>query len=235
MKNNPFDIPGLSANPDNPLLASLNMMQQIWGNMAKGPMGLSPQANPVPTVEELNKRIEELQAVESWLRLNLSMLSSTIQGLEIQRSTLTTLQSMAKSGLGSMPDLANFMAQGSQADSQQTESDQAKPEAPEDPTNESLREAGQAWWDLLQNQFDTIASATAQTMQQAQHVAENMSANVTAPSADSTFKAAKKTTQAAKKSTAKKASKTADAAKAAKKVAKKAAKKTATSKAKKTS
>lgn len=111
MKDNLFDIPGFSANQDNPLLASLNMMQQIWGNMAKTPMGLTPQANALPSLEDLTKRIEELQAVESWLRLNLSMLSSTIQGLEIQRSTLTTLQSMAKTGLDAMPNLTSLMAQ----------------------------------------------------------------------------------------------------------------------------
>lgn len=232
MKNNPFDIPGLSANPDNPLLASLNMMQQIWGNMAKGPMGLSPQTGPIPTVEELNKRIEELQAVESWLRLNLSMLSSTIQGLEIQRSTLATLQSLAKSGFGAMPDLTDLMAQTNQTEAPQPESDEPTAQEPAaDPTNESLRQAGQAWWDLLQNQFDTIASATTQTMQQAQHVAENMSANTATPSADSTFKAAKATPKAAKQPSAKKSTKTADATKAAKK----STKKTASSKAKKTS
>ena len=94
MKNNPFDIPGFAVNQDNPLLASLNMMQQIWGNMAKNPLDLATPTSAIPTIEELTKRIEELQAVESWLRLNLSMLSSTIQGLEIQRSTLTTLQAM---------------------------------------------------------------------------------------------------------------------------------------------
>lgn len=227
MKNNPFDIPGFSSQQDNPLLASLNMMQQIWGNMAKSPLDLSASATAVPTVEELSKRIEELQAVENWLRLNLSMLSSTIQGLEIQRSTLIAVQSMAQTGLGAMAGLSETMAKASQ---EQAESgaDSAKADADE-VAAENLRQVGQAWWDLLQNQFDSLASATAQSMQQAQQVAEHLSENVPMPSADSTFqtKTAKKSaTPTASKAAAKKTS----AVKTAKKAAKKAAKKTAAKK-----
>lgn len=227
MKNNPFDIPGFAVNQDNPLLASLNMMQQIWGNMAKSPFDLATPATAIPTIEDLSKRIEELQAVESWLRLNLSMLSSTIQGLEIQRSTLTTLQAMAKSGLGAMSELSGMMAQG---DEQTTAPETDSAEQTEAPNDESLRQAGQAWWDLLQNQFETLATATAQSMQQAQNVAENLSAGVASPSADSTFKS----TKTAKKSAAKKASRTTSATKTTKTTSKSAVKKAAKA-AKKTS
>lgn len=224
MKDNLFDIPGFSANQDNPLLSSLSMMQQIWGNMAKTPMGLSPQTNALPTPEDLTKRIEDLQAVESWLRLNLSMLSSTIQGLEIQRSTLTTLQSMAKSGLDVMPNLASLMGQVGGESSEAAET--------VDAANESLRQAGQAWWDLLQNQFESIATATAQSMQQAQSVAENLSSGVGAPSADTTFSTKKSASKGAKKTAAKK---TSVASKATKTTVTKASKKTAAKAAKKTS
>lgn len=227
MKNNPFDIPGFAVNQDNPLLASLNMMQQIWGNMAKSPLDLATPATAIPTIEDLSKRIEELQAVESWLRLNLSMLSSTIQGLEIQRSTLTTLQAMAKSGLGAMSELSGMMAQG---DEQTTAPEPETTEQTEAPNEENLRQAGQAWWDLLQNQFETLATATAQSMQQAQNVAENLSAGVASPSADSTFKS----TKTAKKSAAKKASRTTSATKTTKTTSKSAVKKAAKKTAKKT-
>lgn len=224
MKQNPFDIPGFSTQQDNPLLASLNMMQQIWGNMAKSPLDLSP-SSAVPTVEELSKRIEELQAVENWLRLNLSMLSSTIQGLEIQRSTLVAVQSMTQSGLETMADLSETMAKATP--------DPAADTAPssEETVDDSLRQAGQAWWDLLQNQFDTIASATAQSMQQAQHAAENLSEGIGMPSADSTFQSqAPQTKPSAAKKATKSAAKKTSAAKIAKKVAKKTAKKAAAKK-----
>lgn len=226
MKQNPFDIPGFSANQDNPLLASLNMMQQIWGNMAKTPLDLS-SPTAMPSVEDLNKRIEELQAVESWLRLNLSMLSSTIQGLEIQRSTLSTLQSMAKTGFSAMSEFSETMS----SDDSTTATSQADSN-PDDETDESLRQAGQAWWDLLQNQFESIATATAQSMQQAQSVAENLSSGVGAPSADTTFSTKKAASKGAKKTAAKK---TSVASKATKTTVTKASKKTAAKAAKKTS
>lgn len=224
MKNNPFDIPGFAVNQDNPLLASLNMMQQIWGNMAKSPLDLATPATAIPTIEDLSKRIEELQAVESWLRLNLSMLSSTIQGLEIQRSTLTTLQAMAKSGLGAMSELSGMMAQANEQ-AAAPETDTA--EQTEDTNDESLRQAGQAWWDLLQNQFETLATATAQSMQQAQNVAENLSAGVASPSADSTFKPKETAKKSAAKKTARTTSVTKTTKTTSKSAAKKAAKKTA--------
>jgi hypothetical protein len=49
------------------------------------------------SVEDLERRIGDLRAVENWLRMNLSMLTGTIQGLEVQRSTITTLKSFVTS------------------------------------------------------------------------------------------------------------------------------------------
>jgi hypothetical protein len=77
----------------NPLFASLEMMRQTFSalsgtnGLAKG---LAMQATLDPA--ELEKKINELKSVESWLKLNLSMLSSTIQGMEVQLATITTLQ-----------------------------------------------------------------------------------------------------------------------------------------------
>ncbi|WP_369822757.1 PhaM family polyhydroxyalkanoate granule multifunctional regulatory protein [Bordetella sp. N] len=96
-QNNPFILPGLGQSGDaagNPLLASMEMMRKAWAGLM-GPGGLAqvmPLAPPL-NVEDLERRITELRSVESWLRLNLSMLSSTIQGLEVQRSTINTLRS----------------------------------------------------------------------------------------------------------------------------------------------
>jgi hypothetical protein len=73
-----------------------------------GGLGLSPPMNP----EELERKIAELKSVENWLKLNLSMLSSTIQGMEVQLATIATLKSfMAASSAGS----ANPQASSTQA------------------------------------------------------------------------------------------------------------------------
>ena len=101
MNPNPFGIPDFNALGDgnNPLLRSMDMMAQAWKNMASGGAGdLGSGMMPSLSPDDLDRRIRDLRAVESWLQLNLSMLSTTIQGLEIQRSTLAAIKTMAQQG-----------------------------------------------------------------------------------------------------------------------------------------
>jgi hypothetical protein len=58
---------------------------------------------PTINVEELDKRIEELKAVQFWLDQNAMALKATIQALEVQKMTLATLKGMNFN----MGDLAN--------------------------------------------------------------------------------------------------------------------------------
>ena len=51
---------------------------------------IAPTLNP----EELEKRIGELKTVQFWLEQNARMIGVTIQALEVQRMTLSTLQTM---------------------------------------------------------------------------------------------------------------------------------------------
>ncbi len=73
-------------------------------NLAKGapgmpqmpgvPPGLSNWVAPTISVEELDKRIEELKAVQFWLDQNSTALKATVQALEVQKMTLATLKGM---------------------------------------------------------------------------------------------------------------------------------------------
>ena len=58
---------------------------------------------PTLNVEELDKRIDELKAVQFWLDQNAMALKATIQALEVQKMTLATLKGMNLS----MGDVAN--------------------------------------------------------------------------------------------------------------------------------
>ncbi|PHY06280.1 MAG: transcriptional regulator [Alcaligenaceae bacterium] len=106
---NPFVLPGFGqsgAGAANPLLASLEMMRQAFAGLA-GPAGMNSGLTPSLNPEELERKIAELKSVENWLKLNLSMLSSTIQGLEVQAATIATLKSFmaaSSAGLGSRAD-----------------------------------------------------------------------------------------------------------------------------------
>ena len=62
---------------------------------AANPLGRVPQwVAPTVSVEEVDKRIAELKAVQFWLEQNGRALAATIQALEVQRMTLSTLQGM---------------------------------------------------------------------------------------------------------------------------------------------
>jgi hypothetical protein len=86
---------------------SLEMMKTMWG---QGAAGQTPGQFPFTTdaskaaggfgaafpgldVDELEKRIKDLKSVENWLNLNLNILKSTIQGLEVQHATMMALKS----------------------------------------------------------------------------------------------------------------------------------------------
>lgn len=86
---------------------SLEMLKTMWGQNATGQMpgqfpfttGSSKAASgfgaafPGLDVDELEKRIKDLKSVENWLNLNLNILKSTIQGLEVQHATMMALKS----------------------------------------------------------------------------------------------------------------------------------------------
>jgi hypothetical protein len=58
---------------------------------------LPGMVTPTLDVNELDKRIADLKAVEGWLRMNLNMLQMSIQALEMQRMTLAAVKSLGQS------------------------------------------------------------------------------------------------------------------------------------------
>lgn len=61
---------------------------------AAGMPSLSNWVAPTLSVEELDKRIQELKTVQYWLEQNGHALKATIQALEVQKMTLSTLRGM---------------------------------------------------------------------------------------------------------------------------------------------
>jgi len=181
-QNNPFVLPGLGQTGDssgNPMMASLEMMQQAWAGLT-GPSGLV-QAMSVPmNLEDLDRRIVELRTVENWLKLNQSMLSSTIQGMEVQRATLATLKSFA----GAMPtgDAPSPLDVARGLKPEPVTANDA-PQAASDSGAAAAQSVSQAWWNLMQQQFGQLASAAAGSMTEAAatstapHVAQSPAAS----------------------------------------------------------
>ena len=64
------------------------------GSASSAMPSLTHWVAPTVSVEEVEKRIEELKAVQFWLEQNGRALAATVQALEVQRMTLSTLKSM---------------------------------------------------------------------------------------------------------------------------------------------
>ncbi|MEA3131122.1 MAG: hypothetical protein QOF46_2917, partial [Paraburkholderia sp.] len=109
------------------------MLEQMWGMMRLSPFSsafsgaqagsslgpslsmMSDMMAPLTNVEELDKRITDMRAVEQWLKLNLNMLQSAIQALEVQRATLATLRAFGAFAQSSMSHPASATAAPSPA------------------------------------------------------------------------------------------------------------------------
>lgn len=65
------------------------MFRRLWG-----PLGVPVPGMTMPTLDpkEIEKRINELKSVEAWLAMNLNMLRTAIQGLEMQKTGLSAMQ-----------------------------------------------------------------------------------------------------------------------------------------------
>ncbi len=67
--------------------------QKMWNPMSFPIPGMF---QPTMDVAEIEKKIQELQAVENWLKMSLNFVQMTVKTLEMQKSALETLQESAK-------------------------------------------------------------------------------------------------------------------------------------------
>ncbi|RSZ43840.1 MULTISPECIES: PhaM family polyhydroxyalkanoate granule multifunctional regulatory protein [unclassified Variovorax] len=159
------------------------------GGSVPGIPSLASWVAPTLSVEEVDKRIQELKTVQYWLEQNGHALKATIQALEVQKMTLSTLRGMNVR----MEDIANAFtkqaaamapapAPAAAAPEPEPEEIEEEDEAPEEevPAPKKPRrkpaaakaEAGSAngagvvdpmqWWGSLTEQFQQIASTALQ-------------------------------------------------------------------------
>lgn len=90
-----FATGGLSSVGVGPLnvgsvLDTVDFVRKAWSSF-----GVPSSFAPTVDVDEIDRRIADLKAVEQWLNVNMNMLQGTIQALEIQRGTIATLKAYA--------------------------------------------------------------------------------------------------------------------------------------------
>jgi hypothetical protein len=228
------------------MLPGMDFLQGLVRNAGAALPGLGQWVTPTLDPEELDKRIQDLRTVQFWLEQNARLLATTIQALEVQRMTLSTLKTMnlpmadlaqalqARSVSAADPGVGAAASMFSAARPAPPPPPSAPPPPPvapppaEPPAAAAPAEAASPpppplvdpmqWWGALTQQFGEIA-------------ARALKDGATLPGAggDAAGGAARKSTQAkraAPKAAAKAAGKT--AAKAATKTATKTATQTAT-------
>jgi hypothetical protein len=162
---------------------TLEFVKNLWGGMQiPGAMpGMPPLPGAGMSVEDLDKKIADLKAVEAWLTLNQNMLHGTIQALEIQRGTLATLKAMGDSmaqamgqtkvGESSVAPFAQFFAQMAQTATPPAPAPTPPTPTPPPPPAPDAAQAAPdaagaampaavAWWNLLQDQFRHAVAST---------------------------------------------------------------------------
>lgn len=128
-------------------------LKMLWS-----PMGLPMPGMVTPTldVNELDKRIAELHSVENWLNLNLNLLRMSIQGLEMQKATLSAMQGMQQAA-ASGPQAAAWPAQQAAAAAGPAAGPSAGPAVgttagpSANPAAPGTNPFADAWWSVLQN------------------------------------------------------------------------------------
>ena len=76
------------------MIPGFEFLQDLARNSGASLPGLSHWVAPTLDPDEIGRRIEELRTVQFWLEQNGRMLGTTIQALEVQRMTLSTLKTM---------------------------------------------------------------------------------------------------------------------------------------------
>jgi hypothetical protein len=179
------------------LVPGFDFLQKLMGgaNAAMPSMGqwVAPTLNP----EELEKRINELRTVQFWLEQNARMLGATIQALEVQRMTLTTLKTMnvkmgdlrdaLKIRLPDPPAAAAPAPAPAPAAAAKPPAAAPAPSAPGDKPAAGAVDPMQ-WWSALTQQFGQLA---AQAMQDGAAAAEAARATLASSMAQATAAAKK--------------------------------------------
>lgn len=128
-----------------------DFLQGLVKNAGAALPGMGQWVAPTLNPEELEKRIEELRTVQFWLEQNARMLGATIQALEVQRMTLSTLKSMnvPLTELRDSLKVATPKAQAEPEPEQEAEEKPAEAAAAVDPMQ---------WWSALSQQFTQLAT-----------------------------------------------------------------------------
>jgi hypothetical protein len=149
----------------------LQGLAKTAGAALPGIPGIGQWVAPTLNPEEIEKRIGELRTVQFWLEQNARMLGATIQALEVQRMTLSTLKTMnvqmgdlRESLTAAVPVFAGAVTGKKEAQpaADQAADDVSLPPADVKPPPADVKPPPgvdpMQWWGALTQQFTELAS-----------------------------------------------------------------------------
>ena len=148
------------------LVPGFDFMQGLVKNAGSALPSIGQWVAPTLNPEELERRIDELRTVQFWLEQNARMLGATIQALEVQRMTLSTLKTMNVQ----MNDLRDSLKINLPEMSAPAPAPVAAPAAAAEPAARADSQPGAAgeaatpavdpmqWWGALTKQFTELAT-----------------------------------------------------------------------------
>ena len=145
------------------LVPGFDFLQGLVKNAGAALPGIGQWVAPTIDPAELEKRIEELRTVQFWLEQNAKMLGATIQALEVQRMTLSTLKTMnvqmetLRDSLQIRMPEASPVPEPAPAPSPAPATEAIEPEAAAPPPAPGAVDPMQ-WWGALTKQFADLAT-----------------------------------------------------------------------------
>ena len=147
------------------LVPGFDFLQGLVKNAGAALPGIGQWVAPTLDPAELDKRIGELRTVQYWLEQNARMLSATIQALEVQRMTLSTLKTMnvQMGDLGESLKIKTAPKAAAAAAPAEWPAPAAKPATKSPSAPSTAAPAGvvdpMQWWNALTGQFTQLATS----------------------------------------------------------------------------
>jgi len=148
------------ANAFGKLVPGFDFLQSLVKNAGSALPGIGQWVAPTLDPAELDKRIGELRTVQYWLEQNARMLAATIQALEVQRMTLSTLKSMNVQ-MGALGESLKIKPapRKAEAEAPAPSSSPAVKKAPPAAKTAAAAVDPMQWWGALTNQFAELATS----------------------------------------------------------------------------
>ncbi|TDM09151.1 MAG: hypothetical protein C4K60_07470 [Ideonella sp. MAG2] len=182
------------SNPFSKMVPGFDFLQGLVKNAGQALPSIGQWVAPTLDPVELEKEIEKLRTVQFWLEQNARMVGTTIQAMEVQRMTLSTLKTMNVS----VTELRDAMTLKPSASADKEAASSSEPKKTTSSKQaDAAEEAAPAgvvdpmqWWGALTKQFTQIA-ATAMK-ESATDAARNLAANMAKQSMDAAADTLKK-------------------------------------------